>query len=155
TCCPAVHAPLGLHIGPGQVPVYVTGVTLGPEKQRRTGTSLGTPLQFSSTVLHCSTCAAPGLHEMAPAVQWSVPNAHTPIAMALHMPPPPGSPSSTVPSQSSSRPLHLVEGSGPVGGPASGSTWFTQAALSHAPATQLCTSRRHTPRGVQLGPGQP
>ena len=68
------------------------------------------PSQSSSSPLQSSVVGlvAP-MHVIAPLVQASVPVVHSPTLLP-HAPPPPGSPSSTVPSQSSSRPSQISSG---------------------------------------------
>src|SRR5574338_1057700 len=65
-----------------------------------------TPSQSSSRPLHSSgPPPLPPTHTSEPPWQVYVPGEHTPIELP-QLPPPPGSPSSIMPSQSSSVPLH-------------------------------------------------
>src|SRR5438067_36989 len=65
------------------------------------------PLQLSSMPLHTSVCGGTfSKHCSLPSLQCSVPAAQMLGRPVLHMPPPPGSPSSITPLQSSSMKLH-------------------------------------------------
>ena len=74
--------------------------------QSKSQSSSTDPSQSLSSVSHTSgTGPTSPTQETEPPTQCSVPVEHSPVEMP-HEAPPPGSPSSTVPSQSLSRPSH-------------------------------------------------
>src|SRR5581483_11685775 len=92
------------------------------------------PLQSLSSPSHTSADAwAFWLQRIAPLVQLVVPAAQTPVLPVLQASPPPGLPSSTVPLQLSSSPLHTS---------AVACTFWLQAM---APAVQAVVPAAHTP----------
>src|SRR5688500_19135465 len=96
-----------------------------------------------------------------PAVQCSTPGRHVPVLLP-QAPPPPGSISSTSPSQSSSRALHVSPGGSAtthpysqrsLGSPLSSKKSGAQAPSAQAPATQApaaCANRQACPHVAQL-----
>ena len=103
--CTHASAPLAHAVVPGeQTPGFpVRQVTPAP------GLPLSTvPSQSSSLPLHVSALARTVCEqETAPPLHTVTPGAHTPTLPVWHACPPPGLPLSTVPSQSSSLPLHV------------------------------------------------
>src|SRR5262245_36545123 len=65
------------------------------------------PSQLLSSPSHTSGITGPGTHWIDPLMQCCVPFLHSPSPGATHIAPPPGSPSSTMLLQLSSRPLQI------------------------------------------------